>query len=203
VVAKPTMSVKMANMDTAYRERFDRTVKRLLAETYNLMSVRAALEALDEALRSRKLQNNRFLNTALSSLLSDQLIRLIRIFENDKGVATFWYLYNCEPTNVGEGVDINRLRTFSEKITVIRNKSFVHIDKKFVFNPDQAYKDAGVTHGEIVWAIETVWPLLNRLHNATTDERFPKSDSTLDEFREGFRRAVGQLNATTSRTSPD
>jgi hypothetical protein len=107
--------------------------------------------------------------------------------------SSFWYLYNCEPGNVGAGVDINRLRSFSDKITIIRNKSFVHIDKKFVFNPEQAYKDAGVIHGEIVWAIETVWRLLNRLHDATTDKRFPMSDSTIDGFREVFRRAVGQL----------
>jgi hypothetical protein len=187
----------MAKMDTAYRERFDRTVTRLVHEVHNLMSVRAALETLDDALRSRKLQNNPFLATALSGLLSDQLIRLIRIFEDDKEVATFWYLYKCEPKNVGAGVDINRLRTFSEKITVIRNKSFVHIDKKFVFNPNQVYKDAGLTHGEIVWAIDTVWPVLNRLHNATTGKRFSMSDSTLDGFREVFCRAVGQLRVET------
>jgi hypothetical protein len=181
-------------MDTAYRERFDRTVERLLHETHNLMSVRAALEVLDAALRSGALQNNPFLNTALSSLLSDQLIRLVRIFEDDKEVATFWYLYNCEPGNVGAGVDINRLRSFSENITAIRNKSFVHIDKKFVFDPQQVYKDVGVTHGEIVWAIEAVWPLLNRIHNARTGKRFPMSASKLDGFREVMRKAVSEIS---------
>jgi hypothetical protein len=181
-------------MDTAYRARFDRTVVRLLHETYNLMCVRAALEALDAAVRSRTLKNNAFLNTALSSLLSDQLIRLVRIFEDDKDVATFWYLQNCEPGNVSAGVDINRLRSFSAKITIIRNKSFVHIDKQFVFEPKQVYTDAGLTHGEIVWAIETIWPVLNRLFSESTKKRFQMSDSTLDGFREIFGRAVAQLS---------
>jgi hypothetical protein len=180
-------------MDTACRERFDRTVERLLRETHNLMSVRAALEALDSAIRNPAVQNNAFLNTALSSLLSDQLIRLIRIFEEDKDVATFWYLYNCEPANVGAGIDIERLRSFSTKITIIRNKSFVHIDKKFVFDPQRVYEDAGVKHGEIIWAIETIWPVLNRLHRARSAKPFPMGDSTLDAFREVFRNAVTQL----------
>ena len=114
-------------MGAAYRDRFHRTVKRLLHETHNLMSVRAALEALDGAIRNGTLQNNAFLNTALSSLYSDQLIRLIRIFVQSKEVATFWYLYNCEPGNVGACVDIDRLRSFSTKITVVRNGTFVHI----------------------------------------------------------------------------
>jgi hypothetical protein len=181
-------------MDTAYRERFDRTVVRLLLETHNLMSVRAALEALDAPLRSRTLESNPFLNTALSSLLSDQLIRLIRIFEEDKEVATFWYLQNCEPGNVGAGVDINRLRSFSAKIKIIRNKSFFQIDKEFVFKPEQVYTDADVKHGEIVWAIETVWPVLNRLYTERTNKTFQMSDSGLDGFREIFRRDVAKLS---------
>jgi hypothetical protein len=181
-------------MDIAYRERFDRTVVRLLHETHNLMSVRAALEALDAALRSRTLENNPFLNTALSSLLSDQLIRLIRIFEDGKDVASFWYLQNCEPGNVGVGVDINRLRSFSAKITVIRNKCFVHIDKQFVFKPEQVYTDADVKHGDIVWAIDTIWPVLNRLYTERTNKTFQMSDSGLDGFREIFRRNVAQLS---------
>src|SRR6266436_6239429 len=117
-------------------QRFERTLKRLFNETYNLMSVQAALETLQNSTGGAILQ------TAFSALYGDRLLRLIRIFEDSRGTATFWYLYRCEPRNVAKGMDIPRLKQFSAKVKHIRDKTFVHIDKDFVFDPEDAYKEA-------------------------------------------------------------
>jgi hypothetical protein len=165
-------------MNTDYRDRFERTLKRLFAETYNLIFVQAALEAL---------QNRRsgvIVTTAFSALYSDRLLRLVRIFENSGDTATFWYLHRCEPNNVAQDIDIPHLAEFSDKVKHIRDKTFVHIDKDFVFDPDAAYRQVNLTGDEVIWAIESTWCTLKRLLDQRTGSPTSMGRMTLDGARE-------------------
>jgi hypothetical protein len=141
-----------------HRERFDRTLQRLLSETYNLMGCQAALEALVG------ITGGPILLAAFRDLKGDRLLRLIRIFEDSKQTANFWYLHRCEAANVSRGLDVEFLRQFSGKIKRVRDKTFVHIDRDAVFDPDQIYRDAKITPNEMVRAMEMLWPALNRLY---------------------------------------
>jgi hypothetical protein len=171
-----------------YRARFDRTLKRLLPETFNVMACQATLEALPGIRVGGSL-----LSTAFSALKSDRLIRLIRIFEDSKNTSNFWYLLRCEPGNVGKGLDVAFLKQFSKKLKHIRDNTFVHIDKDAVFDPDAIYKAAGLTPNEMIRAMEMLWTVLNRLYK----ERFASSFSKIgDTSLAGFREIAQRNRAT-------
>jgi hypothetical protein len=106
-----------------YDDRFRDTLERLLPETYNLLSVQAALEALMDH------HTGVILAQSFSALMGDRLARLIRIFESSDDTASFWYLHRCEPANVAKDVNIPRLEDLSGKLRLVRNKTFFHIDK--------------------------------------------------------------------------
>src|SRR5690348_15716742 len=144
--------------DKAQRERFDRTLQRLLSETYNLMGCQAALEALVD------IDGGPILHTAFGALKGDRLLRLVRIFEDSPRTANLWYLHRCESANVSRGLDVEFLRQFSAKLKQVRDKTFVHIDRDAIFDPDKIYRDAKITPNEMVRAMEMLWPVLNRLY---------------------------------------
>ena len=169
-----------------HKQRFERTTVRLISEVHNLRGTQAALEAL------QKTRAGMFYQIAASALQSDRLIRLIRVLENEKEVASFWYLYRCEPRNVGAEIDIKRLRDFSQRLKRVRDKTFVHIDKDAVFDPEAIYREVAITGSEIIWSIEGVWKTLNRLYSQVfAGKHFASSDlSRVDlekQCRESFR----------------
>jgi len=170
-----------------YDDRFRDTLERLLPETYNLMSVQAALEALKDH------QTGVILAQSFSALMGDRLARLIRIFENSDDTATFWYLHRCEPVNVAKDVDIPRLEDLSGKLRLVRNKTFFHIDKNHISDSQAVYTDANIIADEVIGAMETVWRTLNRLY----EERFGRPHSqghmTLDNMREIFNRDLENM----------
>lgn len=169
--------------DDAHGARFERTLKRLLPEMYNLLSSQAALEALLGTAAGP------IVSTAFSALQSDRLLRLMRIFEDSRHTATFWYLLRCEPHVFDDDrLDIAFLRQFSKKLKMIRDKTFVHIDKDAVFDPQAIYQAAGLTGDEIVRALEMVWRALNRVYSQRSGKTHPMGDESLAGFREMFRR---------------
>ena len=171
-----------------YDERFRDVLERLLPETYNLMSVQAALEALND-----HPTGSIILAQSFSALIGDRLARLIRILEDSEETASFWYLHRCEPTNVAQDVDIARLKDLSSrsKLKLIRDKTFFHIDKDRVADSQAVYAQADIFANELIWAMEAVWRTLNRLY----EERFghPYSQVTLEGMREIFKRDLTNL----------
>ena len=170
-----------------YDDRFRDTLERLLPETYNLMSVQAALEALKDH------QTGVILAQSFSALMGDRLARLIRIFENSDDTATFWYLHRCEPVKVAKDVDIPRLEDLSGKLRLVRNKTFFHIDKNHVFDSQAVYTDANIIADEVIWAMETVWRTLNRLYEERFGRPYSQGHMTLDNMREIFNRDLENM----------
>jgi hypothetical protein len=154
--------------------------------------VQAALEALYEALIHYQ-TGSIILEQSFNALMGDRLARLIRILENTNDTASFWYLYRCEPTNVAKDMDIARLVGLSseDKLKLIRDKTFFHIDKNHVADSHKVYREANIFASEIVWAMQAIWRTLNRLY----EERFgsPDSRETLDGMRESFKRDLANL----------
>ncbi len=143
----------------AHTKRFWRTVRRLLAEVTWIRVEQRALERLV----GTKTKGLDFFRVAHTALLGDRLLRLVRVLEDSTRVSSFWYLYRCAPMEFAN-VDVRRLQSISKRLKSIRDKTFIHIDKRAVFNPEAIYQQAGITGREIVWAIETVWNELTRLH---------------------------------------
>ncbi len=165
-----------------HEKRFWRTVRRLLAEVDWLRTEQKALERLI-GVDTIGLD---FFRVAYTALHGDRLLRLVRVFEQSKRVASFWYLYRCAPKEVGQGLDLCRLGEFSARLKTIRDKTLVHIDKDAVFDPQAVYKEVRITGNEIIWAVESAWETLKRLHSEQPTGVTPYQfrDYTGDDIRE-------------------
>lgn len=174
---------KSADKVPQYTKRFQHSVERLLNEVHESRQDFAVISASDSFTLSDQYQR-----VAARALQSDLLIRLIRVFEYS-GAASFWYLHRRASTKVSKGIDIKWLKDFSDRLKEIRDKSFVHIDKHAVFDPEKVYQDANIEWTEIRKAIETTWMVLTRLYvEEKGDKLLPPFQKSLDGLIEDFKR---------------
>jgi len=144
--------------------RIIRTVRRLLQE---LAWVRIEGIALRELEKGHSIGLD-FFRVAHTALRGDRLLRLVRIFEDRRDVASFWYVYRCRskairPILERSDVTVRSLQSLSTKLKLIRDKTFVHIDKDGVWDPAQLYRAAGVKGKEVHQAVNAVWRALRKL----------------------------------------
>jgi len=183
-----------------YQKRFKLALNRLAREFGNLLTEQAAIAAYQEAQPPR----NYFLATAFIGMLGDRLVRLIRIFENSKRTASFWYLHRCAPQRISN-LDIGRLEIFSEKLKTVRDRTFVHLDKKGIFDALVIWQKAGITEDDIAHAIETGWGVVNDLWSeefgkppiSIADSEDPRSyNPDLDGFKRLMKKSFADLSGT-------
>ena len=158
--------------------RFQRTIERIGAETFWLHTYHKAICGLTVDAIGLD-----FFRVSLNALKDARLIRLIRILEDDSQTASFWYLYKSNEKLVKTFAkkckfDIAWAKEISDKFVGIRNKTFVHIDKDGVFDPQKYYKDAGITHRDVENIIEGLWCLLQKLHIEVFDTEIEHDDYT-------------------------
>ena len=144
--------------------RFERAVERVGAEAFCLKTYHAAICGMK--VNAIGLD---FFRVSLNSLKDARLIRLIRVLEVDDQTASFWYLLNSDNRRVQKAAkkskaDLKHLADVSDRIRSIRDRTFVHIDKRSVFNPDQLYRNAGLTHVDLEKAIQDLWSTLSALY---------------------------------------
>ncbi|MBI4611096.1 MAG: hypothetical protein HY726_19075 [Candidatus Rokubacteria bacterium] len=163
--------------------RFARTTKRLLTEVYWLRTEQKALQMLE----GRDHIGVDFFLVAYTALGGDRLIRLVRVFENSKKVASFWYLYRCDPKRIEQllkvtGTQLSELEDLSDRLRVIRNKVFVHIDKQGVFNPSAIYQLAAIKGKSVQQAIEALWHVFSQLYREVTGTDFQYDEYSGDDI---------------------
>ena len=156
------------------KRRYDRTVERMASEAYWLVTHQTALIELDKVTSP----GIDFFHVARIGLLGDRLVRLVRVFEQDTEVASFWYLFRCNPNAVkaaiaGAGGSVKSLEELSEKLKLIRNKAFVHIDKQGVQDPQSIYNRAKIVNKDVDRAIRVLWDTANTLYQAVFGKPFP------------------------------
>lgn len=110
-----------------------------------------------------------FFRVSLNSLKEARLVRLIRVLEDDPKVASFWYLLKCNSRIVRAaakkgGLNLTELKATAKALLGIRNKTFMHIDKDGVFDPQSFYKAAGLTNNDVEKIIRELWSTMNHLH---------------------------------------
>lgn len=145
--------------------RYRRTVERIAAEAYWLKTYQDAMAGM-VGVEAIGLD---FFRVALNALKDARLIRLIRVLEDDSQTASFWYLLRCNTPQVERaskkvGLDLVELRVVAAALKGIRDKTFVHIDKDGVFDPQDLYKAAGLTYDQVDRIIRSLWNTMNNLH---------------------------------------
>lgn len=145
--------------------RFRRTVERIGAEAFWLHTYQNAIEGM----RGVDAVGLDFFRVSLNSLKDARLVRLIRVLEDDSSIASFWYLLRCNEPLVKKaathgGLDLVQLREIAQKLVAVRNKTFVHIDKDGVFDPQAFYKAAQITNDQVKEIIHAFWATMQHLH---------------------------------------
>lgn len=154
-------------------ERFKRTIKRIGSETFWLRTYQAAINGMRvEAVGLD------FFRVSLNALKDARLIRLIRVLEDDSKTASFWYLLRCngpliEAAAKKAGLDLVELRDIADRMRGIRDKTFVHIDKVGVFDPQQYYKEAGLSNDKVAETCDRLFETMKAVHASVFGEEPP------------------------------
>ncbi len=173
--------------------RFRRTVRRLTIETRNLRGDFAARHVWYAWLADGGSTSNLFLRGAGFALQSDLMIRLIRVLDVGRTTSSFWYLHQCGLSTAGDGIDFEKLREFSMKLKSVRDKTFVHIDKKGVFDPGKYYEEAGINDLHLANVIDQVWTVLCRLNFSYGEPPGNLDNQTLPSLCQDFGRDLLRL----------
>jgi len=145
--------------------RFKRAVERISAEAFWLQTYQNAINGM-KGVDAIGLD---FFRVSLNALKEARLVRLIRVLEDKPRVASFWYLLKSNPGLVeaaakNGGLDLPKLKIVADALIAIRTKTFMHIDKDGIFDPQSFYKAAGITNNDVERIIRKFWKSMNHLH---------------------------------------
>lgn len=145
--------------------RFNRVVERISAEAFWLRTYQNAIDGM-KGVDAIGLD---FFRVSLNSLKEARLVRLIRVLEDKPRVASFWYLHKCNPSLVeaaakNGGLDLSELKGVAYALVAIRTKTFMHIDKDGIFDPQAFYIAAGLTNNDVERIIRRLWKTMNHVH---------------------------------------
>lgn len=165
--------------------RFKRTVERIGAEAYWLRTYQNAINGM-KGVNAIGLD---FFRVSLSSLKDARLVRLIRVLESDPRTASFWYLHLCNPGLVQKaakaaGLDLVELQAISQSLVPIRTKTFMHIDKDGVFDPQALYKAAGLNNDKVEDIIRRLEQTMRNVHASAFGEEPQGDDYTGADIKE-------------------
>jgi hypothetical protein len=144
--------------------RYTHAVRRIGAEAFWLKTYHAAICGMKV-----KAEGLDFFRVALNALKEARLLRLIRVLEESKQTASFWYVLNQNPSQVtraakAAGLDLQALAHLAPRLKIIRDETFMHIDRIGVLNSQTPYAKAGVTHAEVEGAILGLWQTMRFLY---------------------------------------
>ena len=165
------------------KARFNRTIERVSAEAFWLYTYQKAICGL--CIDTIGLDFFRVSHNALNDAL---LIRLIRILEDKPRNASFWYLYRSnekllEKIAKASDFDLEWVKVISDKFVGIRNKTFVHIDKDGVFEPQKFYDEAAITHNDVDKVIMGLWKVMQALHLEVLRKEIQGDNYTGDDIK--------------------
>lgn len=166
------------------KERFKRAVKRIAYEAFWLNTYQTAINRLYgvEAIGID------FFRVSLTALEDARLIRLIRILERNRRVTSIWYLHRCNPPVLDmafrqAGLERAEVEAISENIRNLRDKTFVHIDKEHVFDPQKLYRNTGLKRNEIALLCLGLWETMKGVYRLTYHEEFEHDAYDGDDIR--------------------
>jgi hypothetical protein len=144
--------------------RYENAIQRNLAELQRAVLNRTTLLGLEDANGISHL----FLRLIYYAIFDDYIAHCIKVFENSKGAASFWYIYrtNRAPINAfacHHEISLEQLETVSAKLKHIRDKTHFHIDTNGVLDPKRVWHDAGLTGKELAVAVDAAWEILKDL----------------------------------------
>jgi len=145
-------------------EKYNKAVSRNLAELQWAIIHRTTLLGIE------KVDNaySYFLHSTYNGLFNDYIAHCIKVFEQRKGCASFWYIYRSNKKPVDSfaqerSIDISFLESVSKKLKLIRDKTHFHIDIEGVLNTEEIWRQADLKGNELADAVDAAWKILKHL----------------------------------------
>ncbi len=150
--------------------RYIRALERNLAELSNAILKRSALIGIDNTHSMHALD---FFRIANHALYNDMLSHIMKVFDEHKECASFWWCKTFDEKAFSESVihndiDINKIKGLSGRFKNIRNKTHFHIDKNKVSNPKEVWKGEHINGDEVKYLLESGFRILSYIYKAKT-----------------------------------
>ena len=142
--------------------RYNITIVKNLSELERTFSYR---NGVNESLRVAPTTCWSFFSYAYLAMYDVMFLHAIKILDQHKDAASFWYLWRCNQKQVEKYLLKNNLsftdvKLLSEKLIIIRDKTHFHIDKKEIFHPDKVWNQADITGDFFNMVIDNLWNTL-------------------------------------------
>lgn len=142
--------------------RYEAAVERNLSEIQRALLNLEILRAMEErgAISSNEAKGIYY------ALFNDYLSHCIKVLENRRGAASFWYIYRTNQGPLDEAaenleIDIAELAGMSEKLKLVRDKTHFHIDHDGVLDPKAVWRDANINGKTLADVAARTWGLLS------------------------------------------
>jgi hypothetical protein len=119
-----------------------------------------------------------FFGISERAIYNDMIAHAIKVLVMDKfDSTTFWYVLDITKTTgtlltIYSEDRINSLKTLSEKLKIIRDKTHFHIDKIGVLDPHKIWDQANIKGNELEGALQYLFSFLNELHGIIFNKSF-------------------------------
>ena len=173
-------------------ERYKSAIARNLAEIQRAIHNRDAMVAI-EAERATRCAIFRI---AYLALYNDYMAHAMKVFEENKRVASFWYLYRTDQGQADRfarvaSIDLTSLKGMSAKLKLVRDSTHFHIDANSVSDTKRIWREAGIKGSALSKAFDDAWRLVQHLqehHNLPAVDLLP--EMTKEILKEQIRRVM-------------
>ena len=161
--------------------RYQKVIKRNLYELAHALLELKVLTIFEDYMSKYHIYiyGESFFNIVEKALFNDMIAHAIKALDIDKsGDSTpFWYLLEKDEEVVKKlesysEEKIDFLRKIASKLKIIRDRTHFHIDKKGVLDPQKIWEKADIKGAELKEALETLFYILNDLHQAVFGKGF-------------------------------
>lgn len=175
-------------------QRNIRAIERNLAELQWAILHRNTLEGIAAV----KSAHHLFLHSAYNALFNDYIAHCIKVFEQSKDVASFWYVHRINQKDIDvfaetRGIHLSKLETVSQKLKHIRNKTHFHIDSKGVLDPNAIWGQAALNGSELASAVDAAWQILTHLQDLLGLPEVRLPEYTVDDAKSAALRVEGRV----------
>lgn len=159
---------------TIDQSRYRKALYRNLNEVGRAILERRAMVGLEKARTHHTMD---FIRIAYDAMFNDFIAHAIKLFEDSRGVASFWYVKRCKETEVADFVarnkiDMSKLERTRGSLKHIRDKTHFHIDKDAVKDSKAIWEEAKIKGRELAETIDIAWEILNYLYILDTGSNF-------------------------------
>ena len=154
-------------MDASYEAALSRNLIELERAQLNLQAM-VAMEAAKPTEMSLKV--------IYYALFNDYIAHCIKVFDQHRDAASFWYLHKQNKQQIEQladslSIDLAGFSQMSDKLKHVRDKTHFHIDRKGVIDPKAVWRDAEINGLALAKTVRSVWSLLMAVREANGLDR--------------------------------